>query len=753
MSTKPLLIELFTEELPPKALKKLGEAFASGVETSLKSDGLLAADSMTESFATPRRLAVRASAVLAQAPAKAIKEKLMPLAVAKDASGAASPALKKKLAAQGFDPLSLGERVRGEGVALAGIFGAQSPSPQPSPPGGGSDIALPINVSKLVVESDGKADYVYLVGQAMGTALAVGVQNAIDHTLAKLPIPKVMNYQLADGVTEANFVRPAHGLIAMHGSDVIAAATLGLRSSNITHGHRFQGANNIEIDEASRYEELLREFGKVEPVFATRREMILSQLETKAKSLGASLGATETYTDLLDEVTSLVEWPTVYVCQFEAEFLAVPQECLILTMKTNQKYFPLFDANGKLKNQFLIVSNMELADASRVVTGNERVVRPRLADARFFFETDKKTKLADRVPQLANVVYHNKLGTQGERVQRLSKLAGKIATMIGADKAKAERAALLAKADLSTLMVGEFPELQGIMGRYYATADGEAADVAAACEQHYMPRFAGDRLPDAGVPTAVALADKLETLAGLFSIDQIPTGDKDPFALRRHALGVAKILIEQELDIEVPNLIEKALLSFPGQKPLSPQFRSLRDFFYERLPHYFRELGHETNNIQSVVDRQQTLIHLDPRPKVLADLPDRLAEVKAFRSRPEAKRLAEMNKRVSNIVTKGLNAGDEPKLHYDKSLFLEDAERELERAYVAASPKLDSYYTSKDFRRYFETVVTLDAPLAVFFDKVMVMAEDKAVRANRLALLRDLRYAMNKVADLSKLAT
>ncbi|MGL5005354.1 MAG: glycine--tRNA ligase subunit beta, partial [Casimicrobium sp.] len=434
MSTKPLLIELFTEELPPKALKKLGEAFAQGVEASLKNDGLLAPESKTESFATPRRLAVRLSAVLAEAPAKAIKEKLMPLAVAKDATGAASPALKKKLAASGSE-------------ALAENF-----------PNGSVDG------KKLVVESDGKADYVFLIGQAAGVKLGVGAQNAIDHTLAKLPIPKVMNYQLADGVTEANFVRPAHGLVAMHGSDVIAATTLGLTSSSITHGHRFQGANNIEIDEASRYEELLRQYGKVEPVFEKRREMILAQLETKAKSLSASLGAPETYADLLDEVNSLVEWPTVYVCQFEPEFLAVPQECLILTMKTNQKYFPLFDSAGKLKNQFLIVSNMELDDPSRVITGNERVVRPRLADARFFFETDKKTKLEARVPELAKVVYHNKLGTTGERIERLSKLAGDIAALIGADVVKSQRAATLAKADLVTLMVGEFPELQGTMG-------------------------------------------------------------------------------------------------------------------------------------------------------------------------------------------------------------------------------------------------------------------------------------------------
>lgn len=713
MSTKPLLIELFTEELPPKALKKLGEAFAAGVEASLKSDGLLASNSTTESFATPRRLAVRLSHVLAEAPAKAIKEKLMPLAVAKDASGAASPALKKKLSASGSE-------------ALAENFPNAS-----------------ANGKKLLVESDGKADYVYLVGEAAGATLAERAQNAVDATLAKLPIPKVMNYQLADGVTEANFVRPAHGLVVMHGADVIAASTLGLNSSNVTHGHRFQGANNIEIDEASRYEELLRQFGKVEPVFAKRREMILTQLEAKAKSLGATLGALESYAELLDEVTSLVEWPTVYTCQFEAEYLAVPQECLILTMKTNQKYFPLFDTNGKLKNQFLIVSNMELEDASRVITGNERVVRPRLADARFFFETDKKTKLADRVPQLASVVYHNKLGTQGERVQRLSKLAGEIAAMIGADKAKAERAALLAKADLPTLMVGEFPELQGIMGRYYATADGEAADVAAACEQHYMPRFAGDRLPDAGVPTAVALADKLETLVGLFAIKQEPTGDKDPFALRRHALGVVRILVEQKLPVELDALLETAgeLFRNYGGETLDWQLGLLKLFVLERLRGYCKDLGFETAQVMSVMDGK--LQSLDV-------VPGRLTAVREFALLPEAESLSAANKRVANILKKAEEAKEEIAANNAPQ---EPAEAALRNALNAIAPSADALFKSGDFTGYLKSFAALKAPVDAFFDQVMVMAEDKAVRANRLALLRDLRDAMNKVADLSKLAS
>lgn len=707
-AAKPLLIELFTEELPPKALKKLGDAFASGIEASLRVDGLLANGATTVSFATPRRLGARVDAVLTEAPAKAIKEKLMPVAVARDAAGNASVALRKKLAALGREALA-------EGFPNAML---------------GSD--------KLLIESDGKAEYVYLVGLATGTTLAAGVQNAIEATLAKLPIPKVMTYQLADGETDVNFVRPAHGLVALHGDDVIAAKALGLDAGRIAHGHRFQGANNVELDSATRYEELLRQYGKVEPVFAARRDMIQAQLDTKAKSLGANLGTPASYADLLDEVTSLVEWPTVYVCQFEPEFLAVPQECLILTMKTNQKYFPLFDDAGKLKNHFLIVSNMALADPKKVIEGNERVVRPRLADARFFFETDKKTKLADRVPELGKVVYHNKLGTQGERIARVAQLAGEIAGLIGADRARAERAATLAKADLVTLMVGEFPELQGTMGRYYALNDGEPADVAAACAEHYQPRFAGDALPSSGVPTAVALADKLETLAGLFGIGQTPTGDKDPFALRRHALGVIRILVEQKLTVPLASLLNAAFESFGGK--VTDASAELSAFIYDRLRGFLKDAGASTNEIEAVVA---------PLPAMFATVPAQLVAVQAFASLPEAASLNAANKRVANILKKAVEGGE---AIATSDAAQEPAEQALRQALDAVGPSADALYANGDFTGYLKSFAALKAPVDEFFDKVMVMAEDKAVRANRLALLRDLGDAMNKVADLSKLA-
>ena len=738
MSAKPLLIELFTEELPPKALKHIAEAFAYSIWQSLEDQWLTWSPSLVEgdlnfpdyeSFATPRRIGVRVNSVLTTGSALREKTKLMPLKIARDASGKPSAALVKKLASVGRTADMIPEFTDRE-----------------------SDDS---DCDQLVVENDGRDSYVFLVGTTPGKSIADGIGVAVMAALAKLPIPKVMTYQLADGKTDVSFVRPAHGLVVLHGDDVIAATTLGLTSTRITHGHRFQGANNIELDTASRYEELLRQYGKVEPVFATRRDMILMQLEAKASALEATLGAPLTYNDLLDEVNSLVEWPTVYVCQFEAEFLAVPQECLILTMKTNQKYFPLFDAAGKLKNKFLIVSNMQLDDAKKIIEGNERVVRPRLADARFFFETDKKTRLDARLPELAKVVYHNKLGTLAERVTRVSKLAGEIAELIGADKARAERGALLAKADLVTQMVGEFPELQGTMGRYYALHDCEPADVAAACAEHYQPRFAGDALPTPGVPTAVAFADKLETLAGLFAVGQTPTGDKDPFALRRHALGVIRILVEQKLPVSLDALLDAAFKTvnqwlaskgtvltqtMPNSTMTKEQF-ALREFIYDRLRGYLKDTGASTNEIESVVADS---------PTNLATLPAQLAAVQAFSALPEAASLNAANKRVANILRKAAESGE---AIVASNAAQEPAEQALRRALDAITPAATALFAQGDFAGYLKSFASLKAPVDEFFDKVMVMAEDKSIRANRLALLRDLRDAMNKVADLSKLAS
>ncbi|MGQ3053228.1 MAG: glycine--tRNA ligase subunit beta, partial [Roseateles sp.] len=497
-----LLVELFVEELPPKALKKLGESFAGVLADSLKAQGLAAADAAVTSFASPRRLGVHVADVAAKAADKAVQQKLMPVAVALTAEGQATPALLKKLASVG---------------------------------------ASPEVVPQLKRAPDGKAEALFWDSLQPGATLAQGLQKALDETLAKLPIPKVMTYQLADGWTDVKFVRPAHGLVALHGPSIVPVQALGLTAGRTTSGHRFEAAQpSVSIDSADSYAAQLREQGAVIASFAERRAEISRQLKGAAEALSLTPIDDEA---LLDEVTALVERPNVLTCAFEAEFLAVPQECLILTMKANQKYFPLLDKAGKLTRHFLVVSNIAPADASAVVQGNERVVRPRLADAKFFFDQDRKKKLADRLPGLAKVVYHGKLGSQGERAERVRAIAHAIVnqlrmatvpyTVEAKDEfdvldSKVQQASTLAKCDLLTDMVGEFPELQGIMGGYYARHEGLRDGVAIAIEDHYKPRFAGDALPRNHTGTVVALADKLETLVGLFGIKQLPTGDKDP---------------------------------------------------------------------------------------------------------------------------------------------------------------------------------------------------------------------------------
>ncbi|MBK5103207.1 MAG: glycine--tRNA ligase subunit beta, partial [Burkholderiales bacterium] len=558
-----LLVELFTEELPPKALKALGEAFAQGIASGLAQRGLLAQGHETTAYSTPRRLAVHVSAVLARSPEREQTKKLMPAKVAFDSAGEPAPALLKRLEKEGY-------------AADADMTG------------------------RIERRTEGGAEYVFLHQIVPGMQLAAALQAALEEAITRLPIPKLMSYQLADGTTTVQFVRPVHGLLALHGADVVPVAILGLDAGRVTHGHRFQGVRDISLTTADAYEEALAAHGQVIAAFDARRDETERQLRAKAAELGASLGPEEDVAPLLDEVTALVEFPTVYAGEFEPEFLVVPQECLVLTMRTNQKYFPLFGATGKLTNRYLIVSNMRLADPKNIVEGNNRVVRPRLADARFFFDTDKKSRLEARVPQLGAIVYHNKLGSQLERVERVQLLAGRIAREIGADPALAERAAWLAKADLVTSMVGEFPELQGIMGRYYALADGEPPLVAAAIEQHYRPRFAGDALPENAIALAVALADKLETLAGMFGVGQQPSGDKDPFALRRHALGVIRILVECGLELSLFDLVAEAFSVFSHGQVAQAQ-TDLRIFVLERLRGYLRDAGYTATEIESVL--------------------------------------------------------------------------------------------------------------------------------------------------------
>ncbi len=703
MTAKNLLVELFVEELPPKALNKLGEAFATALANSLKNAGLAPSTASVTAYASPRRLAAHLTDVAAVAADKPVVQKLMPVAVGLDANGNATPALLKKLAALGADQ-----------SAVAG----------------------------LRRENDGKADILFYDSLAKGATLAEGLQKAVEAALAALPIPKVMTYQLQDGWSTVNFVRPAHALVALHGSEVVPVAVLGLNSGNTTKGHRFEAAvDPVVIADADSYAATLLKDGSVIASFAERRAEIARQLAAAAAQAGANLKPIDDDA-LLDEVTALVERPNVLIGQFEEEFLAVPQECLILTMKANQKYFPLLDAAGKLTNQFLVVSNISPDDASAVIGGNGRVVRPRLADAKFFFDQDRKKSLESRVPGLAKVVYHNKLGTQGERVQRVAAIARAIADHLGGgDLAhQAEQAAVLAKADLLTDMVGEFPELQGIMGRYYAQHDGLHADVADAIEDHYKPRFAGDALPRSRVGTVVALADKLETLVGMFGIGQIPTGDRDPFALRRHALGVIRMLAENDLDLPLNALLTVAAQAFAAVDGFQSAETALAEFIYDRLAGNLREQGYSAQEVDAVVSQ---------RPQRLGDIPKRLAAVRAFSALPEAAALAAANKRVGNILKKVDNAV-EPTVN--KALLKESAEVALHDALVDVVPRADAAFVTGDYTESLTTLAALRAPVDAFFDGVMVNADDPGLRANRLGLLAKLHAAMNQVADLSKLS-
>ncbi len=695
MSTAPLLVELFTEELPPKALKKLGEAFASGIHAGLVARGLVSADAHRQVFATPRRLATCIADVSARGVDRAESKKLMPAKVAFDGSGNATPALEKRLQKEG---------------ATSG---------------------------QVVRKLEGNEELVFLEMVVKGLSLTDALQATVLETIGKLPIPKVMTYQLANGLDSVQFVRPAHGLVALHGQNVVPVAALGLTAGSVTHGHRFQGAQDILLASADEYETRLEKDGGVIASFDKRRHEIERLLIAHAEQCGDTLGERDQYVDLLDEVTGLVELPTVYVGKFEQEFLEVPAECLTLTMKLNQKYFALFHSEGGLSSRFLIVSNMRLDDARNIVEGNQRVVRPRLSDARFFFETDKKTTLADRVAGLSKVVYHNKLGSQGERMARVQALAGEIATLVGANRTEAERAAFLAKADLMTDMVGEFPELQGVMGRYYALHDGEAPAVANAIADHYRPRFAGDTLPVHPVSIAVALADKLETLAGLFSVGQEPTGDKDPFALRRHALGVLRMLIEHDLPLTVAGVVELAF------KPFAATPQDVRDrlvnYIFDRLVSYLKDLGYSALEVDAVVS---------VRPR-WGEFPARLGAVRAFSQLPESQALAAANKRIGNILKKSDAVPD----MFAISALVDDAEQALATAMATVFPIAKQAFVAGQYEASLKSLASLRVPVDTFFEKVMVNAEDPAVRANRLGLLATLHREMNRVADLSKLAS
>jgi glycyl-tRNA synthetase beta chain len=712
MTTKNLLVELFVEELPPKALKKLGDAFAQLLAEHLRGLGLATADSAVTAYASPRRLAAHISHLWLKAADKAVQQKLMPVAVGLDAAGQATPALLKKLQALGAD-------VTDPAAAVAALKRAP----------------------------DGKAEALFYDSLVTGAALDTGLQKALEDTLAKMPIPKMMSYQLETdcelpGWSSVHFVRPAHGLIALHGSTIVPVKLLGLTAGNTTQGHRFEARlSPVVVAHADAYEATLAADGAVIASFAERRAEIVRQLDAAAAKIGGGVKAIDDDA-LLDEVTGLVERPNVLVCEFEVQFLDVPQECLILTMKANQKYFPLLDAANKLTHQFLVVSNISPEDASAVIGGNERVVRPRLADAKFFFDQDRKKTLASRVGGLDKVVYHNKLGTQGERVLRVRAIAHAIGTQLGetAQLLAVDAAAQLAKTDLLTDMVGEFPELQGIMGGYYARHDGLGDAVALAIEDHYKPRFAGDELPRNTTGLIAALADKLETLVGMFGIGNVPTGDKDPFALRRHALGIIRMLVEKDLALDLGQLLAQVALPFGTL--ITPDHTKLVDdiqtFMFDRLAGSLREQGYSPQEVDSVVSQ---------KPQRLGDIPKRLAAVRAFAALPEAPALAAANKRVSNILKK---AG-EVDAHVSLILLKEPGEIALHKVMESIAPLAKAQFEAGDYTASLQTLAALRVPVDAFFDSVMVNAEEMDLRLNRQGLLKCLHDAMNRVADLSRL--
>ena len=709
MTTQNLLVELFVEELPPKALKKLGDAFANVLADQLRTQGLATSDSVVTPYASPRRLAAHVTQVCRKAADKAVQQKLMPVSVGLDAAGQPTPALLKKLQALGADL---------------------------------TDTAA--TVAALKRAPDGKAEALFFDSLMTGASLDHGLQKALEEAIAKLPIPKVMSYQLESdcdlpGWSSVHFVRPAHGLVALHGSTVVPVKVLGLTAGHSTQGHRFEAkVSPVVIAHADDYAATLLTQGAVIAGFDQRRFEIVAQLAAAAEKLGPSYQVLMDE-DLLSEVTALVERPNVLVCEFEAQFLDVPQECLILTMKANQKYFPLVDATGKLTNKFLVVSNISPADASAVIGGNERVVRPRLADAKFFFDQDRKKTLESRVAGLDKVVYHNKLGTQGERTERVRAIAQALGQQLGgaALAQAADLAARLAKTDLLTDMVGEFPELQGIMGGYYARHDGLGEDIALAIEDHYKPRFAGDALPRNPVGMVVALADKLETLTGMFGIGNLPTGDKDPFALRRHALGVVRMLTEQNLPLNLSELVAAAVPAF-GDKIVDAR-QALTDFIFDRLAGTLREQGYSAQEVDAV---------LALRPQRLGQVAQRLAAVRAFAALPEAAALAAANKRISNILKK---AGDVD-AHVSPVLLQEPAEIALFAALQAVAPQAQAQFEDGDYAASLQTLAALRTPVDAFFDDVMVNAEAMDLRLNRQGLLKSLHEAMNRVADLSRLA-
>lgn len=709
MSKESLLVEIFTEELPPKALRNLSEVFAKEIVRGLIKTNLLEgvssdieAQSKYTPYATPRRLAVIVKDVLDVGPEQAFTEKLMPVKVGLDSEGNATPALVKKLESKG----------------LSGI-----------------------PVSELKIESDGKQDYLFVSGINAGRSLKADLQAILDHAIESLPIPKMMRYQLADGKTSVRFVRPVHGLVAMHGSAVIDITAFGINSTNVSHGHRFMGRYSFEINSADTYEKQLLEEGMVVANYNERKSYISSKLESMSSELGLNIGTGEEVENLIEEVTSLVEYPEIYVGEFEEKYLEVPSECLILTMRLNQKYFPLFKSNGNLSNKFLIVSNMKVADPSNIIEGNQRVVRPRLADAEFFFETDKKTSLEQMLEPLKNVVYHNKIGTQFERVARLQKIADYIASQLSSNPELAIRAALLAKADLSSNMVGEFPELQGIMGSHYAKLQGEPESVSEAIADQYKIRFDKEFTEDSSISISLYIADRVETLIGIWGIGLAPTGERDPYGLRRAALGIISAFEALTNTDKSSSLSLKDLLLFTQSLfddiPQTTAYE-VEDFIYDRLKNQLYN-SYSKPLVDSVLANRGPITEVIPK----------IEAVKEFSAAPEAESLSAANKRIGNILKKI----DYVIPQIDTNIFAAPAEIDLYKDFHEIKDNLREAFEAQRYKEVFLMLSKLKTPVDKFFEDVMVMDENIATRNNRLALLTELHEHMNLVADISLLAS
>ena len=688
MTEKTFLVEIGTEELPPKALRSLAEAFAAQVTAELDSAGL--AHGEVRWYAAPRRLALKVAKLSAAQPDREVEKRGPAVSAAFDADG------NPTKAAEGW--------ARGNGIT----------------------------VDQAERLSTDKGEWLVYRAQVKGESAQSLLPGMIATALGKLPIPKLMRW----GASDVQFVRPVHTVTLLLDDELIPATILGIEAGRTIRGHRFMGEPEFTIDHADQYPEILETRGKVIADYAVRKAQIKADAEAAARQLGGNADLSDS---LLEEVTSLVEWPVVLTATFEEKFLKVPAEALVYTMKGDQKYFPVYDDAGKLLPNFIFVTNIESSDPQQIIAGNEKVVRPRLADAEFFFNTDRKKRLEDNLPRLQTVLFQQQLGTLRDKTDRIMALSGWIAAQIGADVANAERAGLLSKCDLMTNMVFEFTDTQGVMGMHYARHDGEAEEVAVALNEQYQPRFAGDDLPSNLVACAVAIADKMDTLAGIFGIGQHPKGDKDPFALRRAALGVLRIIVEKNLNLDLQTLTEEAVRLYGDKLTNAKVVDDVIDFMLGRFRAWYQDEGYTVDTIQAVLARRPT------RP---ADFDARMKAVSHFRSLPEAAALAAANKRVSNILAKS----DETLTERVNAATLKEAEEiALAMQVVVLRDKLEPYFAEGRYQEALVELAELREPVDAFFEKVMVNVEDKDLRINRLSMLEKLRELFLRVADISLL--